>query len=226
MWPGTYDPTPAHFFIKLLHNKGILLRCYTQNIDSLERQAGLPEDKLIAAHGNFDKAHVVQSDEEAPEVEVGIEELKAALDRGEEGWQALRREKGGLVKPKIVFFGESLPESFLQNHQRDLADCDLLIVLGTSLVVAPFNSLVGLAARSAPRLLVNREPAGTSDELARGFRFHTTGEGENWRDAWHQGDCDSGCKALASALGWGEELDALIESKGASEIHRAPWAAS
>ena len=35
----------------LMHKKGLLLRCFTQNIDSLERQAGLPPDRIIAAHG-------------------------------------------------------------------------------------------------------------------------------------------------------------------------------
>jgi NAD-dependent SIR2 family protein deacetylase len=35
---GNYQPTPTHHFIKLLHDKGLLLRCFTQNIDSLEHQ--------------------------------------------------------------------------------------------------------------------------------------------------------------------------------------------
>merc|ERR1719321_1828844 len=59
MWPGNFDPTPTHFFIKLLSDRGILLRCYSQNIDSLECQAGLPQHRLVAAHGNFDAAHVI-----------------------------------------------------------------------------------------------------------------------------------------------------------------------
>lgn len=42
--------------MKLLHNKGLLLRCFTQNIDSLEVAAGLPKEKVVAAHGNFDTA--------------------------------------------------------------------------------------------------------------------------------------------------------------------------
>ena len=54
LFPGTFVPTPAHFFIKLLHDKGLLLRCFTQNIDSLENQAGLPKSAIVAAHGNFD----------------------------------------------------------------------------------------------------------------------------------------------------------------------------
>ena len=40
--------------MKLLHDKGLLLRCFTQNIDSLENQAGLPKQSIVAAHGNFD----------------------------------------------------------------------------------------------------------------------------------------------------------------------------
>lgn len=220
MWPGNYQPTPTHYFIRLLHEKGVLLRCYSQNIDSLECQAGLPKDKLVAAHGNFDAAHVIDTD---PEELVDIDVLKAAVDKGEEGWKALREEKGNLVKPKIVFFGESLPERFFDLHQDDLSSCDLLIVLGTSLVVHPFASLVSIASSSAPRLLINREPAGTCDKLRSGFRFEKEQEGQNWRDAFRACDCDSGCRELAKALGWESELESLIESRGASDVLPARW---
>ena len=40
LFPGQYQPTPTHNFIRLLHNHGLLLRCFTQNIDSLEAEAG------------------------------------------------------------------------------------------------------------------------------------------------------------------------------------------
>lgn len=53
-FPGTFQPTPGHYFIKLLHDKGLLQRCFTQNIDSLEHQADLPKQEIVAAHGNFD----------------------------------------------------------------------------------------------------------------------------------------------------------------------------
>ena len=48
--PG-YKPTLTHRFISLLDKKGRLLRCFTQNIDGLERLAGLPSERLVAAHG-------------------------------------------------------------------------------------------------------------------------------------------------------------------------------
>lgn len=217
MWPGNFSPTTAHYFIKLLHDKGILLRCYSQNIDSLERQAGLPEAKLVAAHGNFDKAHVIKRDshdDNEEEQEVDVAELKAAIDQGPEALQALRRAKGGLVKPRIVFFGEPLPERFLKQHRQDLAACDLLLVIGTSLVVGPFNSLVGLAAPTAPRLLINREPAGLSEDLTRGFRFHKQ---QNWRDVFFQGEGDEGCRQLVEKLGWASDLEELVAAGAAAE---------
>lgn len=220
MWPGNYAPTPAHYFVRLLSDKGILRRCYTQNIDSLERQAGIPADLIVAAHGNFDAAHVIDT---VPEVLVDINELKAAIDKGEEGWRVLCQQKGGLVKPKIVFFGESLPGRFAELRQADLPGCDLLIVMGTSLVVQPFGGLVGQACRNAPRLLLNRDPVGTFETHRMGFRFHLQDE-KNWRDVFHPGDCDSGCRALAASLGWAADLEALIESKGSVVVSRAPWA--
>lgn len=50
---------------------------------------------------------------------------------------------GGLVKPDIVFFGENLPERFWERVPLDFSEADLLIVMGTSLVVNPFAGLIG-----------------------------------------------------------------------------------
>jgi hypothetical protein len=55
------------------------------------------------------------------------------------------RECGGLVKPDIVFFGEPLGEAFYRRSQADLPQADLLLVMGTSLVVYPFAGIVGEA---------------------------------------------------------------------------------
>lgn len=48
----------------------------------------------------------------------------------------------GIVKPDIVFFGENLPDKFHNCMVADFPKCDLLIVMGSSLVVQPFASLV------------------------------------------------------------------------------------
>ncbi|XP_070813447.1 NAD-dependent protein deacetylase sirtuin-3, mitochondrial isoform X3 [Pituophis catenifer annectens] len=56
LYPGNYRPNYAHYFLRLLFDKGLLLRLYTQNIDGLERVAGIPPDKLVEAHGTFASA--------------------------------------------------------------------------------------------------------------------------------------------------------------------------
>lgn len=40
---------------------------------------------------------------------------------------------------------------------------------------------------------------------------------------FHAGDCDAGCSALAELLGWKDDLQALIDSKGQASVYRAPW---
>uniref|UniRef100_A0A3B4XK32 Si:dkey-103i16.6 n=1 Tax=Seriola lalandi dorsalis TaxID=1841481 RepID=A0A3B4XK32_SERLL len=53
LYPGSHQPNYIHYFIRMLHHKGLLLRMYTQNIDGLEKLCGIPDDKLVEAHGSF-----------------------------------------------------------------------------------------------------------------------------------------------------------------------------
>jgi NAD-dependent deacetylase sirtuin 2 len=163
LFPGQYKPTPGHNFIRLLHDKGLLLRCFTQNIDSLEAEAGIPKAKIVAAHGNFDSARCIDTGEQ-----VDIGEVRDAIMAGPDGVAAMNAKAGGLVKPDIVFFGEQLPDRFYQLSgilpfpgfapgDSDFDKCDLLIVMGTSLVVQPFASLIDRVPKECPRLLLNRE---------------------------------------------------------------------
>ncbi|KAH3764920.1 sirtuin 1 [Pelomyxa schiedti] len=117
------------------------------------------------------------------------------------------RKCDGLVKPDIVFFGESLPLSFMKRLKTDFPKCDLLIILGTSLVVQPFASLVDKVRPTVPRLLINREKAGITpdDPLLTmlgispgGLQFDSP---SNYRDVFWQGDCDTGCRELARLVG-------------------------
>lgn len=59
IWPGRYCPTITHAFLKLLDERGVLLRNYTQNIDGLEVLAGVNPDKVIECHGHFRSAACV-----------------------------------------------------------------------------------------------------------------------------------------------------------------------
>eukprot|EP00117_Sycon_ciliatum_P008245 scpid85443/ scgid2590/ NAD-dependent protein deacetylase sirtuin-2; Regulatory protein SIR2 homolog 2; SIR2-like protein 2 len=197
LYPGKFIPTVSHYFIRLLSEKGLLLRSYTQNIDTLERIAGVPGDKIIEAHGSFSQAHCIQCNEEYSQ-----DWLKEKVFADEIPTCTVC---DGYVKPDIVFFGEGLPKEFHTGVVTDFPVCDLLIIMGTSLVVQPFAHLVGRVGHECPRLLINREEAGKS--RLGGLEF---GEECNYRDVFHQCDCDDGCMELAELLGWKNELLELV----------------
>lgn len=48
----------------MLDDKGLLLRLYTQNIDGLEAECGLSDEKVVYAHGSFNKSHCLHCDHE------------------------------------------------------------------------------------------------------------------------------------------------------------------
>ncbi|KAF9374475.1 NAD-dependent protein deacetylase sirtuin-2 [Podila verticillata] len=197
-----FKPTLTHYLLPLLAKKGLLLRSYTQNIDSLEKMAGLPEDLLVEAHGSFSTAKCIQcaivSDSEWVKEHIMDSNIPYC------------KRCGGLVKPEITFFGEDLPSRFRDKAQTDFVDCDLLIVLGTSLKVEPFNKLITQVSTRCPRLLINREKAG--QELHSGFDFDDRWKYTVQRDAWFLGDCDVGVKKLVSLCGWEEELQSMYDT--------------
>lgn len=100
LYPGKYRPTLTHSFIKLLSDKGLLGLCLTQNIDTLERRAGIPADKIIEAHGSFATQRCIECKQPFSDTE-----MKEFVE--EERIPRCKTCKG-LVKPDIVFFGESV----------------------------------------------------------------------------------------------------------------------
>jgi len=74
--------------------------CFTQNIDTLERRAGVPESKLVEAHGSFASHACISCRQKFPD-----DEMKTAV-----ATQEIPRCKrcNGLVKPNITFFGEGV----------------------------------------------------------------------------------------------------------------------
>ncbi|XP_008686902.1 NAD-dependent protein deacetylase sirtuin-2 isoform X3 [Ursus maritimus] len=296
LYPGQFKPTVCHYFIRLLKEKGLLLRCYTQNIDTLERVAGLESEDLVEAHGTFHTSHCTSPlcrreytlswmkgglrRKQAPrpiqpraEPRVGTEAarwsrglfcevvrpqlfvLRGAHERkrndirihvcavqysghrhmwpsGTRRCEQWYQEKifsevtpkcekcHSVVKPDIVFFGENLPARFFSCMQSDFLKVDLLIIMGTSLQVQPFASLISKAPLSTPRLLINKEKTGQTDPflgmmmgLGGGMDFDSK---KAYRDVAWLGDCDQGCLALADLLGWKKELEDLVRKEHAN----------
>jgi NAD-dependent deacetylase sirtuin 2 len=140
-------PTIAHYFIKLLEDKNMLLRHYTQNIDGLEQLTGLSDSKTIQAHGHINSGSCLKCNEK-----YSFEYMKKFVVKNE---VPICQKCSTTIKPDVVLFGEALPTDFWK-HMQDFPKCDMLIIMGTSLVVQPFASLAGKVS-NCPRLLVNRE---------------------------------------------------------------------
>ncbi|KAK5131196.1 hypothetical protein LTR08_001221 [Meristemomyces frigidus] len=201
LYPGKFRPTVTHSFIRLLYDKGLLLKLFTQNIDCLEREAGVPDDKIVEAHGSFARQSCIDCTRPYPR-----EDIERHINAKEIPRCPVCK---GLVKPEIVFFGEQLPAAFFENRTLPM-QADLCIVLGTSLSVQPFASLPGMIRESTPRLLINKERVG--------------GLGSGTDDVLLLEDCDSGVRKLAKACGWLEELEALWSKtapKAAAEVAKA-----
>ncbi|KAM6482791.1 DHS-like NAD/FAD-binding domain-containing protein [Trichoderma sp. SZMC 28011] len=184
LYPGKFHPTISHAFIALLAEKGLLQMLFTQNIDCLERAAGVPADKIVEAHGSFATQRCIECKVEFPDAE-----MRAHVTRGD---VPKCNDCKGLVKPDITFFGEALPRDFSEKS-HNTAMADLVLIIGTSLTVYPFASLPEMARKGIPRVLFNMEKVGSL--------------GSRLDDVLELGACDDGIRKLAQLLGWTDELD-------------------
>jgi NAD+-dependent protein deacetylase SIR2 len=90
----------THSFIKLLANKGLLHTHFTQNIDTLERRVGVPDTKIVEAHGSFATSRCIDCKKPYPAEEMKEKIAKKSIPRC--------KHCNGLAKPEIVFFGEAV----------------------------------------------------------------------------------------------------------------------
>lgn len=152
LWPGHFQPTPVHHFIRLLQDEGRLLRCCTQNIDGLEKAAGVSPELLVEAHGSFAAAACIECHTPFSIEQNYLEAMSGTVSRCS--------TCGGIVKPNVVFFGENLPDAFFDALHHDAPIAELTIIIGTSMQVHPFALLPCVVPKSVPRVVMNRERVG------------------------------------------------------------------
>nr|XP_026695711.1 NAD-dependent protein deacetylase sirtuin-2 isoform X2 [Ciona intestinalis] len=187
---GKYRPNIVHYFVRCLHEKGLLLRMYTQNIDV----AGIPPSKLVEAHGTFSTASCTKCGKKCKGEVIKDKILKGVIPRCQ-----LTPLCYGTIKPDIVFFGEDLPKRFYY-YLKDFPSCDLLLVFGTSLQVEPFASLVDSARFTTPRLLLNMVKVGPFVKRGRRHDLAVTG------------DIMDSIQTFVDELGWDEFIKEVVDS--------------
>lgn len=142
-------PNDGHVALAELERAGRLCCVVTQNIDDLHHRAG--SRRVIELHGNATRVGCLACGKEWPRAEV-------------QGWLEAGLEEprcdgcGGILKPRTISFGQAMPERETEAAFAEARACDVLLAVGSSLVVHPAAALVPVAQESgASVILVNLE---------------------------------------------------------------------
>ncbi|KAF9966038.1 NAD-dependent histone deacetylase sir2 [Mortierella alpina] len=229
IFPSNFVPSPSHNFIKLVEEQGKLIRNYTQNIDTLEQKAGIT--KVLQCHGSFATASCIRCQHSVPgdDIKEAIFKQEVAycklcidnpvLPAGNGDGISAQGAKRPLMKPDIVFFNERLPTLFEEYLEEDRTKVDLLIVIGSSLKVAPVGDIMHQLPRHVPQILINRTPIIHSEF-----------------DVQLLGNCDVIVAELCRMVGWElkheklpggtskvPDLASYSNEDGRGKGGRAPW---
>ena len=146
----TYAPNAAHRALVELETLGLLDCVVTQNIDGLHQEAG--SSTVFELHGNTREVACLSCGDRMPN-RIAFDRIEA----GDEDPHCLRC--GGLLKSATISFGQMLPTEVLEESFARAEACDLLLAIGSSLVVYPAAGIPVAAARAGARVaIVNAEP--------------------------------------------------------------------
>lgn len=151
-----FQPNIVHRTLGRLEKAGILKALYTQNIDNLHRRGG--SVNCFELHGSAAKHHCLECQKS-----YSYEDIAPLVRRG-----VVPKCKacGGIVKPDIVFYGESLPEDVWARAEKDFAVADTVLVLGSSLTVYPAAYLPEKAVRNGANIILVNADATHLDDYA------------------------------------------------------------
>ncbi len=140
LWDGIKqaEPNRGHMFVKELYDKGKLFGLITQNIDGLHEKSGLPGESIVNLHGTNLEVICLKCEKiiTAHEVFDNINLTKGA---------PLCEKCSGLLKPNTISFGQQLRYDDIDRANRLSSECDMMIAIGSTLVVQPAAGFPALA---------------------------------------------------------------------------------
>lgn len=164
-------PNPAHLALAALEKENILRAVITQNIDNLHQRAG--NRKVIELHGNAYRIRCMLCQQKITFEKERLKEMIELLKINKTSRIKLlkifsryfpRCECGSRYRIDIVLFGEMLPQDELSRAYQELDHCDVLLLIGSSLVVYPAAALPLYAKERGAKLIeINIEPSTLSD---------------------------------------------------------------
>ncbi len=143
-------PNPAHLALAELEALGWIRTVITQNIDNLHQLAG--SKHVLEVHGHMRQATCIRCHYLVPAQPI-MERLVA------DGTVPRCAACGGVLKPNVVLFGELPPAGIMSEAEQESKACDVMVVAGSSLEVAPAGDLPFVAKRTGAKIvIVNRTP--------------------------------------------------------------------
>lgn len=164
-------PNPAHAVLSAMEKSGILQAVITQNVDNLHQDAGTRS--VVELHGNAFRIRCMKCGTTLNYEKERLREMGELLCRPRlSRLKFLRlfsryfprcKQCGGRFRIDIVLFGEQLPEHELASAYTYLSSCDVLFIVGSSLLVHPAAGLPVFAKKHGARLIeINTEPGALS----------------------------------------------------------------
>ncbi len=143
------QPSVVHYVLAELEKRGILKALITQNIDLLHQKAG--SRRVIEIHGSPEQHYCIRCAYKT--------DFETVAETAHTGAVPHCPDCGSPLKPAITFFGEALPAHAVTQAHAECEAADLLLVLGTSLVVYPAASLPRITQNSGGQVvIVNNQP--------------------------------------------------------------------
>ncbi len=145
---GKASPNPAHYALADLYNLGKLTAVITQNIDGLHQDAGLSEDKVIEIHGTTREVYCLYCGRRGP-----AEEIRERI-RSEGIEVPYCTDCGGILKPATISFGQAMPEQEMRASERLAREADLMLTIGSTLVVQPAALMPMITKEGGGRVII------------------------------------------------------------------------
>ncbi len=153
----TAQPNPAHCALAELETLGCLRAIITQNIDDLHQRAG--SKRVLQVHGHLRQATCIRC-YHMVEAQPLFEKFLADSDL------PTCEICGGVMKPNVVLFGEMLPVSVMYEATEESKRCDVMLIAGSSLEVAPAADLPLVAKKNGAKLIIVNNSSTVLDSQA------------------------------------------------------------
>ncbi len=155
---GSKDFNPGHAVLAKWEKLFPAFHLITQNIDGLHQKAG--SSNILELHGNIWKLRCSEEGTVAEDHRTPLEELPPRCPNC-----------GALLRPHVVWFGESLDAAILQRAFALSSSCEVMFVIGTSAVVQPAASLPLSARESGATVVeINPDPTPLTPHMDFSFR--------------------------------------------------------